>query len=176
MAMVASCDGGVMQPLQDIRFLLQGLPFAQAAFGAICGSTIARLSGTATRASIATAVRAASCSDSAEAKSIETPVTSNASSHIDLLEEALAIVKLALACGDGKASATAVKARLREQGEIGRAMATRVGKLSKIRNAAAHPDFQIIDHLSSLAARSGNAACIASPDPAMSSHPMNLVR
>ena len=77
---------------------------------------------------------------------------------IPLVEEILALVGRAMG-ESAKASITRCKKWLRERGLDGAQLASRISRLSKVRNAHAHPDVGILDEVRRvLAAAAGGAA------------------
>ena len=87
----------------------------------------------------------------------------SSSAPLGLMEEALlAVADLA---GKGKVGISTAKAILRERGEEGVAVARRLGKLSKARNATAHPDVALLADIRSLPALPVGSSVVSEPDP-----------
>jgi len=81
------------------------------------------------------------------------------------LEEVLGVV--ARSTGDDKLSVSQAKGVLRRHGERGRALASRLGRLSKRRNGQAHPEVGLVDAVRDLlrVGASCEAASAAESDP-----------
>ena len=63
---------------------------------------------------------------------------------LEALEEALAAVAYGLGCPADRFTVPQAKAALRERGEAGSSLAARLGRMSKGRNARAHPDVGLV--------------------------------
>lgn len=110
-----------------------GLPMAQLTFGAVAAALAAGIPLKAVCAIAAAAVRGG-C-DSAGSKA-----GAGKETDIEGMEEALAVAA-ALMGTPPTVKVEVAKAWLREQGPTGKAAANLFGKLSKVRNRAAHPAF-----------------------------------
>ena len=128
-------------PPQLVHFL-DGLPVAQATFGAILGICAANIAQKQASVYIATAFRAATGGASGGAHSCSL-VEYNS---IDNLQDFLDLCK-ANVQGD-RVNVTQAKKLLRDLGR--HSLASRLGKLSKMRNGSAHPDKTLLKEVQAL--------------------------
>ena len=125
---------------------MDGLPFAQVAYGAVLGVVHSQCSGHSAKALVGAVVRAA--------LSLEMGIPEqDAANSINAMEQLLADIKplIGKSCAQ-RANVSEVKTLLRGKGADGTKLASRVGKLSKMRNTNAHPDVGLIEDIRALLA------------------------
>ncbi len=120
-------------------------PVAQAVLGAALacdGRTSPKTLTAAVAAAARGAIRGLGCLDAVRTRDGE-------EKPFHQLEHALALCRPA--AGE-EANISGVKAWLRGYGDAGRALATRIGKLSKVQNGTAHPDINILQDIANFVA------------------------